>query len=214
LRASAAQTPREDFSAGGVFTREEQSQKEQLLMVESRPSGARGRRTTIMSVAAVAGFVAALLAAVALASTAHTVKTAHNAQLGKTILVDSHGATLYELKTETAHHLLCANQSCLGLWPPLKTTKTAKLTKPSGVKGKLGRIHRKGFWQVTLGGVPLYHFAADHGKKGSVFGNGIHFSPTATWHVVSEHGTSKSPNTTTSTSTSTTSTYCLYPPCG
>jgi predicted lipoprotein with Yx(FWY)xxD motif len=188
--------------------------REQSLRVESTHRAARTRRIAALSAAALAGFGAALLAAVALASTAHTVKTAHNAKLGKTILVDSHGATLYELKTETAHHLLCTSQSCLGLWPPEKTTKNARLTKPSGVKGKLGRIHRPGFWQVTLGGVPLYHFVADHGKKGSVFGNRIQFSPTATWHVVTERGASKSTNSTTSTATSTSSTYCLYPPCG
>jgi predicted lipoprotein with Yx(FWY)xxD motif len=166
----------------------------------------------VLAVAALAGFAAAALAAVALAGT-HTVRTAHNAALGKTILVDSHGATLYELRTETAHHLLCKNKTCFSLWPPYKTTKNARLTKDPAVKGKLGKIHRGAFWQVTLGGLPLYHFSGDQGKKGSVAGNGFRFSPTAVWHVVAERSQTNGATTTTTTATSTSSSYCYYPPC-
>ena len=88
------------------------------------------------------------------------VKTAHNASLGATILVDSHGMTLYELKPETSKHLLCASSLCIHFWPPAKVGKTKKLAKGTGVNGSLGRLHRKGFYQLTLDGHPLYHFFA------------------------------------------------------
>ncbi len=48
----------------------------------------------------------------------------------------------------------------------------AKLSKAAGIKGKLGVIQRGGFFQVTLGGEPLYRFAEDT-KAGQANGDGI-----------------------------------------
>lgn len=172
----------------------------------------RGARASVMAVAALAGFALAALTGLALASTGtKTVKTAHNKKLGKTIVVDSKGHTLYHLAPETTHHLLCKNQICFSLWPPYKVSKSAKLTKGSGIKGKLGKLHRHGFWQVTLGGKPLYRYSGDHNKKGATNGNGIP-DPPGTWHVVNASSSSKGSGrtTTTHTSTSTSSTYS-YP---
>src|SRR6201999_2583514 len=108
----------------------------------------RGRATVGLAAAA-AGFAAAGFTGLALASGPTTLKTSHNAQVGKTIAVDSKGRTVYVLKPETTHHLLCTSKQCLQFWPPV-TVKSAhaKLSKATGIKGKLGVIHRNGFFQV------------------------------------------------------------------
>jgi predicted lipoprotein with Yx(FWY)xxD motif len=106
----------------------------------------------------------------------------------KKVVVDSRGVTLYTLSRESVGrvtHLKCVTSSCFKVWPPLKTTPSAKLTKASGVKGTLGKLHRvKGkFYQVTLDGHPLYTYASDGGKKGSAKGEGV-TAFGGTWQVV------------------------------
>ena len=70
--------------------------------------------------AGAAGLAAGALAGgLALASSTPTLKTADNASLGETIVVDGRGMTVYELRPETAHHLLCKKSNgCLKNWPP------------------------------------------------------------------------------------------------
>ncbi len=138
-----------------------------------------GVRVSVAAVAVLAAFVAMVGLAVA---SSPTLKSANNATLAQPIVVSSKGRTVYELKGETTHHLLCKSKSCFAAWPPLKVAKNAKVTKGPAVKGKIGVIHRSGFYQVTLGGVPLYYFAGDH-HNGDVSGNGIK-SFGGTWHVV------------------------------
>ncbi len=120
--------------------------------------------------------------------------------------------TLYELKPETSKHLLCTTSQCFSFWPPAKVGKTTKLAKGTGVKGSLGRLHRNGFYQLTLDGHPLYHFFADK-HAGSAGGNGI-VSFGGTWHVVTESTSSKTDDDdhdqTTTTSTTSSSPYS-YP---
>ncbi len=142
-----------------------------------RTSG--GLRAGLALVATIAAFVTVVGLAVA---SSPTLKGSNNATLGKPIVVDSKGRTVYELKGETAHHLLCNSKSCFSVWPPVKVSKTAKITKGPAVHGKIGKIHRNGFYQVTLGGLPLYYFSGDHGS-GSVAGNGFK-SFGGTWHVI------------------------------
>jgi len=106
----------------------------------------------------------------------------------KKVVVDSRGVTLYTLSGESVGRvtrLKCVNSSCFKVWPPLKTTASAKLTKASGVDGTLGKLRRvKGkFYQVTLDGHPLYTFAPDQGNKGSAKGEGVNAFG-GTWHVV------------------------------
>jgi predicted lipoprotein with Yx(FWY)xxD motif len=96
------------------------------------------------------------------------VATAHNATLGKRILVTSGGRTLYSLSAETRGRFICTG-ACLTTWPPLILKGGAK---PSGVRG-LGSIKRPdGRRQVTYKGKPLYRFSSDMGK-GDVNGEGF-----------------------------------------
>jgi len=143
----------------------------------------------------------AAVASLAFAKTTTTLQTAHNSKLGQTIVVDAGGRTLYELKPGAG----CKSKSCFQFWPPLKVSKNAKLTAASGVKGKLGKLHRDGFYQVTLGGDPVYTFAEDSGK-GQANGNGIK-SFGGTWHVIATSAAKHDTTSTTSTTTSSTSPY-------
>ncbi|HEX4116093.1 MAG TPA: hypothetical protein VHY18_09500 [Solirubrobacteraceae bacterium] len=131
--------------------------------------------------------VVAMFAAMALASSsaAPTVGSTTNAKFEEKIVVDAHSRTLYALSPETTHHLLCKSSECLKFWPPLtvRSSKT-KLVAGSGVHGHLRILRRSnGMLQVTLGGLPLYHFSGDS-AKGAANGESIH-SFGGTWHVVS-----------------------------
>jgi predicted lipoprotein with Yx(FWY)xxD motif len=171
-------------------------------------SRSRRIRFTIAVTALLAG-VAVAAASLAIAKSTATLQTANNSSLGKTVVVSSSGRTLYALSPETAHHLLCKSKSCFGFWPPLKVSKNAKLTAAPGVEGKLSTLHRSGFYQVTLGGKPLYMFSGDK-KKGQANGNGIK-SFGGTWHVIATSASKQdTPTTTTTTTQTTTSTYS-YP---
>jgi predicted lipoprotein with Yx(FWY)xxD motif len=163
----------------------------------------RFRRLFLPLIAGVAGLSLAAVTGLALAKTHTTLGTASNAALGKTIVVDSRGLTVYELKGENSHHLLCRTQACFKLWPPVKVaSRKSRLTAASGVTGRLGIMHRSGFFQVTLGGHPLYRFAGDSATKGKATGEGI-MGFGGTWHVVA--ASSKQP-TSTGTTTNTTPT--------
>jgi predicted lipoprotein with Yx(FWY)xxD motif len=173
-------------------------------------SRSRRIRITVALTALLAGGAIAA-ASLAIAKSTTTLQTANNASLGKTVVVNAGGRTLYELSPETSHHLLCKSKTCFGFWPPLKVSKNAKLTAAPGIKGKLSTIHRNGFYQVTLGGRPLYTFSEDN-KKGQANGNGIK-SFHGTWHVIAsstqqhDPGTTSTTTNTTTTTTTTTSPY-------
>jgi predicted lipoprotein with Yx(FWY)xxD motif len=165
------------------------------------------RRITIVLAALVAG---GAIASLAFAKTTTTLQTTHNSKLSETIVVGANGRTLYALRPETTHHLLCKSSQCFMFWPPLKVSKNAKLTAAKGIKGKLGKLHRNGFYQVTLGGDPLYMFAEDS-SKGQANGNGIK-SFGGTWHVIATSASKQdTPTTTTTTSSTTTSSTYSYP---
>jgi predicted lipoprotein with Yx(FWY)xxD motif len=162
-----------------MFDRE--SQQTARTRGRGHPSGLVVCTTVVMVT------LAAMFAAMALAadSAAPTVGSATNAKFGKKIVVDAHGRTLYALHPETTHHLLCKSSECLKAWPPLTMhSSKAKLTTGSGVHGHLGILRRgNGTLQVTLGGLPLYHFSGDS-AKGAANGENIH-SFGGTWHVIS-----------------------------
>jgi predicted lipoprotein with Yx(FWY)xxD motif len=160
------------------------------------------RKIWLLLIAAVA-VTAAAVTGMALAKSTHpTLRTANNSKIGKTIVVDSKGRTVYVLSPETTHHLLCTSASCFKFWPPVTVHSAhAKLGSATGIKGKLGIIHRSGFFQVTLGGLPLYRFSGDS-ASGQANGEGI-MTFGGTWHVVTASSHTSSPGSTTSGSTTT-----------
>ena len=148
-----------------------------------RPSG---MLVTVM--AATLAFAGSLTSMTLAASSSMTVGSAPNSTLGEQIVVDAQGRTLYALRPETAHHLLCKSSECLKFWPPLtvRSSKTKLLAGP-GVHGHLSTLQRsKGVLQVTLGGLPLYRYSGDQ-SKGEANGQSIH-SFGGTWHVLSATG--------------------------
>jgi len=125
--------------------------------------------------------VMALIAAGAIGASAQTskrvVKEAHNAKLGKTVLTNLRGITLYSLSAESNGKFICKG-SCLKDWHPLVVAAGVKPTGPV----KLGTIKRpdNGRRQVTFGGRPLYTFDEDE-KAGDAKGEGI--KDVGTWHA-------------------------------
>ena len=110
--------------------------------------------------------------------------------------VDGKGRTLYTLSGETTKHLKCTSQACLGIWSPLTvSSRKAKLTHASAVKGRLGLLKRSGGrLQVTLGGKPLYRFSGDT-SPGETNGDGIK-SFGGTWHTVAAGSAKPAPDPT------------------
>jgi predicted lipoprotein with Yx(FWY)xxD motif len=157
--------------------------------------------------AIVAAALVAVVATALAAGSSLTLGSNANSMLGKPVVVNPQGRTLYRLSPETSRHLLCKSKECLTNWPPL-TVKSAgtKLKAGSGVNGKLALLHRSnGTFQVTLNGLPLYRYAGDSAKN-DVNGEGIE-SFGGTWHAVrASSSASASPTmpgtTTTSTTTS------------
>ena len=142
-------------------------------------------RTTVLgrgllsAAALAAGVVAAFYAVTANGSGGvRVVMTAKNKALGRTILVNLRGLSLYSLSVERHGKFICTNAACLSLWKPLLVPKG---TKPTGVTG-LGTVKRPtGKIQVTYRGAPLYRFVNDR-KRGDIRGNG--FKDVGTWRVV------------------------------
>ncbi|MEA2145693.1 MAG: hypothetical protein QOG59_1280, partial [Solirubrobacteraceae bacterium] len=92
----------------------------------------RSARALGVVVAGAAGLGMAGLATLADAQSPATLATASNSTLGKTIVVDSHGLTVYELKPETTSHLLCTKANgCFSAWRPL-TAASAKAKLRAG----------------------------------------------------------------------------------
>jgi predicted lipoprotein with Yx(FWY)xxD motif len=90
-----------------------------------------------------------------------TLKSESATGMSTDVLATPKGRTLYRLKPETAHHVLCGSD-CLKFWPALTVkAKTTKVKLPDGIKGKIGYLKRGKRFQVTLGGKPLYTFSGD-----------------------------------------------------
>jgi len=169
----------------------------------ARSSLSRRRPGLVMGVVAVTLTLCASLVALALAAGGGvTVSSAANAKLGKQVVVDAQGRTLYVLQPETTRHLLCKSSECLKFWPPLTVhSSKTKLKAGPGVQGRLAILRRgNGVLQVTLGGLPLYRYSGDS-AKGEANGQDIH-SFGGTWHVLSARGAT-SPATSTSTTSTT-----------
>jgi predicted lipoprotein with Yx(FWY)xxD motif len=107
------------------------------------------------------------------------VRTAANRALGKTVLVDHRGRTLYSLSAEVHGRFICTTGACLSLWTPLVV---AHGKTPAGAP-RLSVIRRPdGRTQVTYRGLPLYTFAEDT-RPGDAKGNG--FKDVGVWLAAS-----------------------------
>jgi predicted lipoprotein with Yx(FWY)xxD motif len=139
--------------------------------------------------AAVVIAIAALASASSSSSSAATVKTGH--ALGKTVLVNRAGRTLYSLSAETDGRFICTG-ACVSLWHPLLVSGAHK---PTGARS-LSTVRRpNGQTQVTYKGKPLYTFTGDH-KRGDAKGEG--FKDVGVWHAAAVGKTAASaPQTTT-----------------
>lgn len=103
-------------------------------------------------------------------------KEVESTALGKTVLANLRGRTLYSLSAERNGRFICTG-ACLGTWRPLFVPAGTKPTGPA----KLGTIKRpEGKTQVTFKGLPLYTFAAET-KPGEARGEGI--KDVGIWHA-------------------------------
>jgi len=131
-----------------------------------------------LSLAAVAALALALLApgAASAGQSKQVAKQAQNASLGRSVLTNLQGRTLYTLSAEQNGRFICTG-GCLSTWRPLLI---AAGTKPRGPVA-LGTVKRpEGKAQVTYKGRPLYSFSGDT-KAGDVNGEGI--EDVGTWHA-------------------------------
>ncbi|HUA74102.1 MAG TPA: hypothetical protein VL988_05020 [Solirubrobacteraceae bacterium] len=162
----------------------------------TRSSHHHRRWGALLALAAVALVVVGATALAASTPSSVTLSSASNSQLGKPVVVNPQGRTLYVLSPETSRHLLCKSKECLSDWPPLLVkSASSKLKAGAGVKGKLGTLRRgNGAFQVTLNGLPLYRYAGDS-SKGQANGEGIK-SFGGTWHAVKASGSSSTGSTT------------------
>jgi predicted lipoprotein with Yx(FWY)xxD motif len=141
-----------------------------------------GARVLIAAAAVIA--VAAIASASGSTSRATTAKEGR--ALGKTVLVNRAGLTLYSLSAETHGHFICTG-NCLSLWQPLVVRHGQKPTGHSG----LGTIRRPGGQtQVTYKGKPLYTFSGDH-KRGDAKGEG--FKDVGVWHAAAVGSPNQAP---------------------
>ena len=138
---------------------------------------------------AIIGMALAALAlpAYAGAATKRVVKERMVESLGKIVLTNNAGHTLYSLSVEKNGRFICADKSCLALWHPLVVPAA---TKPIG-PAPLGTVKRPdGRIQVTYKGRPLYAFDEDR-KPGEANGEG--FKDVGTWHAATPAGASSAP---------------------
>ncbi len=133
------------------------------------------------------------------------VRSAPNATLGATVLVNAGGMTLYSLSAERNGRFICTTSACLNVWHPLSASGGA----PSGSVGSLGTVRRPdGTEQVTYTGMALYTFAGDQ-RPGDAKGQGIR--DVGSWAAVtvgsgSSSGASVSSTTATTAAPTTTTT--------
>lgn len=126
-----------------------------------------------------------------------------NAKIGRSILVNPAGKTLYKFSADTDAMSACTG-SCAAAWPPLTVASGTTPKGGSGATGTFGTINRSdGTRQVTYDGEPLYTFSGDS-SAGEVNGQNI-TSDGGIWTVVtigaaSTPATTEAPTTTKPTS--------------
>jgi predicted lipoprotein with Yx(FWY)xxD motif len=123
--------------------------------------------TALVLVAAIGGGTAA----VALSKGSNATVRPRHTSLG-TVLADAKGRTLYLFKKDTTAKSTCSGP-CAVNWPP--ALAGSRPTVGDGLDdAALGTTKRAdGKVQVTYAGHPLYRFAGDKNRPGSVRGQGI-----------------------------------------
>ena len=97
---------------------------------------------------------------------------AKSSDVGKTILVDSKGDTVYLFEKDDEPDESYCNGGCAKAWPPV-TTSGKPQAKGGLDASRLGTFKREdGTTQVTYAGHPLYTYADDQ-KPGDANGNGL-----------------------------------------
>jgi predicted lipoprotein with Yx(FWY)xxD motif len=156
----------------------------------------------IASITAIALLLSALVVqpstgSVVATSSKTLVKTAYNKKLGKRILVDRTGRTLYMFTTDiNGKDTVCTPSGPYGLtcprvWPALTSSGRPRAGK--GVKASLLSVYKRsdGKHQVTYNRHPLYYFHGGSGfpagdkKPGDAHGQGY----AKEWYVLSPKGT-------------------------
>jgi predicted lipoprotein with Yx(FWY)xxD motif len=134
------------------------------------------------------------------------------------IAIGPKGVAVYMLAGETTTHLLCVTkttgQMCLTFWPPATVKSAKNLNKQTGISGKLGTFHRRGYGlQLELSGHPLYYFLPDVKAHNPSSATGDHVKNSGIWHVVTakSSGSTGTGGTTTMTTTTGTTTTSPYP---
>jgi predicted lipoprotein with Yx(FWY)xxD motif len=173
----------------------------------------RFRGLAAAALVAFAGVVGFLLAGTAANGATHSNGTVslHSTKLGS-VLVNSHGRTLYLFLKDKNGHSSCTGQ-CVKFWPPL--ISATKPTAGTGVKASLlGWTKRSdGKMQVTYNKHPLYTFANDK-ASGQVTGENVSAFG-GEWYVLNAKGAKVEPGQSTGTPTpTTTSSYTPPPPPG
>jgi predicted lipoprotein with Yx(FWY)xxD motif len=157
-----------------------------------RPHDRAVRRIVLSAlVALVAG--ALLVGAAAPAPAVAVVKTAYNATLKTTIVVDGAGRTLYMFVPDGRGTPVCAaaHPDCPKVWPAFATRGKPRAGK--GIDASLLSVTKGagGARQVAYNRHPLYYFRGGHGTgagdrlPGHVRGQGVH----SLWFVLSAKGT-------------------------
>jgi predicted lipoprotein with Yx(FWY)xxD motif len=193
----------------------------------SKHSARRVRWTTVVVIAAAAGFGTAVMATITAART-FTLQVAQHAPVtnqshkttSENIVINSKARAVYTLTGDSRAHPKCTKANhCFTFWPPVTVASRSSLSKAPGVKGKMGIWKRDGFLQVTIRGHPLYTYAGDLQQRHAT-GEGVN-SFGGIWHVRQARSTTMSGGTTTTTTTTTTTktstsrtvtTPCTYPP--
>jgi predicted lipoprotein with Yx(FWY)xxD motif len=113
-----------------------------------------------------------------------TLATGTDATLGEYV-TGAEGMTLYLFTPDAdAPGKSVCNGDCATAWPPLTVEAAGDVAPGAGFTGVLGTVTRDdGTLQVTLGGWPLYYYAADQ-AAGDITGQGVG----GVWYLIGPDG--------------------------
>lgn len=131
------------------------------------------------------------------------LKSAPNAALGKNVVVNAKGLTVYHLTSERPGKIQCTG-ICATFWIPVLAPASGKPALGKGVvASKVGTIKRAdGKVQLTYNGYALYRYYLDK-KPGQTGGEGF-ATGTGNWYAISTAGVLVKPKKGGSTSSTTT----------